>query len=262
MEYLFRDWADVLRRLNIAGHILLLLDYDGTLTPLVATPEQAVLAEDMRQLLRALNDRDSFSVGVISGRKLDEIQAIIGVPGIYYAGNHGLEMQGPKMHYFNPRSSQARSYLDRIYQDLEERLARLEGIILEDKNLSLSLHYRLVSQEQVQEVKEVFSRICEPYVIRNQVKITRGKKVLEVRPPVDCNKGQAVLALRDHFCAKDRLITIYIGDDQTDEDAFSVLKDSPDISILVGDGVRGSQARYFLEDVAEVKEFLARLMEL
>ncbi len=185
MKHLFEDWSGISEKLHSAGHILLLLDYDGTLTPIVATPEQAILAEDMRQLLRVLHNRDKFSIGIISGRKLDEIQRIIGLPDIYYAGNHGLEMQGPGLCYFNPQSAEARTYLTAILQALKERLAHIAGIMVENKGLSLSLHYRLAPEAHIKEVNDIFNQVCEPYVVKNQVKITRGKKVLEVRPPVD-----------------------------------------------------------------------------
>lgn len=262
MKYLFENWADVLGKLIPAPHILLLLDYDGSLTPIAATPAAAVLAEEVRLLLVTLDKNERVDIGIISGRKLDEIRDIIGVPEIYYAGNHGLEIQGSGLDYLNPECSRTLPYLNRIFQALDEKLGQLEGIILEDKGLSLSLHYRLVDSGRIAEVKEVFAKICDPYVSRNQVRITRGKKVLEVRPPVDWNKGQAVLTLKDFLTNGQKILTIYVGDDQTDEDAFSVLKCEPDISILVGDDNQDSQAKYFLRDVGEVREFLIRLTEL
>ncbi len=262
MKYLFENWADVRGALVSAQHILLLLDYDGTLTPIAATPGEAILADDMRLYLCALKKSDRFDIGIISGRKLDEIKDIIDIPEIYYAGNHGLKIQGPGLSYLNPECSNARPHLTRILQGLDEKLGRLEGVILEDKGLSLSLHYRLVDSDRVTEIKKMFDRICAPYVSRGQVKITHGKKVLEVRPPVDWDKGKAALMLKELLCSKQKTLTIYVGDDKTDEDAFFVLKDVPDISILVGGDNPDSQAKYFLQDTGEVGEFLVRLTEL
>jgi trehalose-phosphatase len=259
VEYLFKDYPYIFRQLVRAKRILLLLDYDGTLTPIAATPEKAVLDGSMRRLLMALAKQERFSIGIISGRKLSEVRDMVKVPGIYYAGNHGLEISGPDLDYLNPEGSAARPYLTRIYQALDDRLGGIDGLILEDKGLSLSLHYRLVEASQFPLISQVFDQVCEPYVAQGRIKVTRGKKVLEIRPPVNWNKGRAVMTLRGLKGGPSGLLTIYVGDDQTDEDAFSVLSTGPDISVLVGNADQDSQAKYFLNDVGEVRRFLLKL---
>ncbi len=258
MKHLFESWPEIQVKLRQAEKILLLSDYDGTLTPIVSTPQEALLAGEMREQLQTLSAGDNLKIGIISGRQLSDLKELVALEGIYYAGNHGLEIEGPGCFFIHPDCLRTRNCLIQIAKTLEERLAAIDGVIIEDKGLSLSLHYRLVKNDFVTQVKGIFYQVCRSYKIRKQIKVTYGKKVLEVRPPVGWDKGKAV-----HFLTQKALtggqnhLTLYLGDDQTDEDAFEALMENG-ISIRVGEN-QTSHAVYFLNSPAEVKEFLARL---
>lgn len=260
MKHLFLHLSEIQEKLEAASRVLLLLDYDGTLTPIVPSPEDALLDTDTRQILQSLAGNGRFVVGVISGRELSQTKELVGIPSLYYAGNHGLEMSGPNFVYTNPSGIHSRSVLNRIVHSLQEKLNPIEGVLLEDKGLTLAVHYRMVEGKAARrKVKRIFASICQPYLDQGYIHIAYGKKVMEIRPPVDWHKGQAVLLLKKHAGEGIPLCTIYIGDDLTDEDAFRVM--SPwDISVCVGTRKR-SEAGYFLKNPQEVKEFLYRLKE-
>ncbi len=240
--------------------ILLLIDFDGTLTPIVSTPKKALLKKSVRRILKSLSKRSGkFRVGVISGRKLADIKRLIGLNNIYYGGNHGLEITGPGIDFTHPSLKGFRPYQSRIKKDILSKTKGIKGVIVEDKGGSLSLHYRLVKQTRLKELKKIFDAACAPYIKSGKVARSSGKKVWEIRPPAAWNKGKAV----GRICASlketgKRILPIYMGDDKTDEDAFSFLKDRRSITIFVGER-RESMARYYLRSPAEVKIFLVRL---
>ena len=105
MQHLFQLWESFSSTIRAASHILLLSDYDGTLTPIVSRPEEAILSPEVREKVSALSKSPTFSVGIISGRSLSEIRALVGIEGIYYAGNHGLEIEGPGLKFINQTPS-------------------------------------------------------------------------------------------------------------------------------------------------------------
>ena len=261
MKHLFSVWAKVAPRLNRAKHVLLLLDYDGTLTPIVSRPELAILDNKMRNLLISLQDSGRFSIGIISGRRLTEVKKLVRVKGIYYGGNHGLEIEGPDIKFLHPSLSRFRPSLKQIKEALREKVKVVRGALLEDKGLTLSLHYRLVAGKEVEKLKSAFNKICAPYVKKGRAKVTAGKKVLELRPPIAWNKGKAVKAIGRIAKKPGRNLIIYLGDNRTDEDAFRVLK-GKGVSIYVGRPKASGQAAFFLRDTQEVGEFLSRLVKL
>ena len=98
MDYIFSQFSKI-KELLSNKFILLLLDYDGTLTPIVETPSKAIIHKDTRELLQKLSRSSYCKIGIISGRKLEDIKNIVGIDSIIYAGNHGLEIQGPKIKF-------------------------------------------------------------------------------------------------------------------------------------------------------------------
>ncbi len=265
MQYLFESWQDFAADIRAADHTLLLSDYDGTLTPIVSRPELAVLPSGVSEKIRALTGKPALSVGIVSGRSLAEIKKMVGIEGIYYAGNHGLEIEGPGLNYINPKAKAARLELKDIAGQLAERLGGTEGVIVEDKGLSLSLHYRLVKEGDLGRVEEVFRQIISPRVDEGKIRVTSGKKVWEVRPPIDWHKGKAVesiVAEARKVLGYEQILTIYLGDDTTDEDAFKVLQRPQGWGIFVGGENQSSSAAYFLKSTAEVETFMSRLLEM
>jgi len=262
VQHLFQSWESFSAGIRAASHVLFLSDYDGTLTPIVGRPDQAVLLPDTREKLRALAEKPAFSVGIISGRSLAELKSMVGIGGIYYGGNHGLEIEGPGLNYTNPAAEAAGEMVRELTRQLFDGLGGIEGVIIEDKGLSLSLHYRLVGKEMEWQVADIFHQITAPWLNDGKIRITSGKKVWEVKPPIDWHKGKAVeVIVREikDLPGLEQLLTIYLGDDTTDEDAFKVVRRPQGWSVFVGGESPESNADYFLVTTAEVEEFLYRL---
>lgn len=235
---------------------ILLFDYDGTLTPIVKRPELAVLPPDMRELLKSLIKR--FKVAIISGRSLADVKRLVGLKNIYYAGNHGFEISGPKTRLVRPAAKRARPTIAKICMELRRELAQIKGTVVEDKVLTASVHYRLVARRELRRLKNIFEKTIEPYINSGEIKVTSGKKVFEVRPNIEWDKGKAVLWIIDAIDPKKKFTPVYIGDDQTDEDAFFVLKNRG-ITVLVSKRRKKSHAKFYLKNIGEVKTFLRKL---
>ena len=258
MKNLFRHWDKLKEELS-NRYIMLFLDYDGTLTPIVSSPRKALISREAKGILNELSNSPKCKLAIISGRGLKDIINIIGLKGIIYSGNHGLEIKGPKIKFESIVSSRYKAVLEQIKNDLNKKLSSIEGAFVEDKGLSLGLHYRLVDKNNIPQVKTIFHEAVILYLVRNKIKIKTGKMVLEVRPPSEWDKGKVVLWLlaRQGFALKG-FVPIYIGDDKTDEDAFKVLRNKG-ITIFVGKP-KPSYAQYYLKDTNEVKEFLKRIL--
>ncbi|MBI2831063.1 MAG: trehalose-phosphatase [Chloroflexi bacterium] len=265
MEHLLSVWPGIAERLKGAGHICLLADYDGTLTPIVERPEVAYLPDNVRQLLESLSRQPGVTVGVISGRELADLKGRVTVDGIIYAGNHGLEIEGPGVKFTHAIAEETAPVIRLIHQLLERALRTVKGALVEDKGLTLSVHYRQVEADKTGEVKSIFERIVSGAQASGRIRVTRGKKVYEVRPAVAWDKGKAIKLVMKQ-CGKggrkSGIFPIYLGDDLTDEDAFRVIEAYGDgLSVFVGDEKQKTVARYFLKSPSEVAVFLGMLLE-
>lgn len=261
MQHLLAAWGEVAPRLRAARRVLLFSDYDGTLTPIVERPEQADLSLGARRLLQALAGQRRFTVGVISGRALSDLRLRVGIRGIIYAGNHGLEIEGPGLSFVNPLAEEVRPLFRLLHRVLSRALDRIPGVQVEDKGLTLSVHYRQVEDGEADEVKGIFERVVTTARSLGKLRTTSGKKVYEVRPAVAWDKGKAISLLLDRYGKSKGGIPVFLGDDLTDEDGFKVIEKVGGISIFVGEENRESVAPYFLRTPGEVEDFLGRLLE-
>ncbi len=234
------------------------LDYDGTLTPIVDTPEQAVLSDEMRAVVRRLGDR--CVTAIVSGRTRKDVQAHVRLDNVYYAGTHGFEIVGPVGSGIHHEVGQEfLPVMEELHRRLHRAIGNTPGLLLETKGYSLAVHYRLVQESAVARVESVVDGLMPDYPTLRK---THAKKVFEIRPQFDWNKGRAVqwiLAALDLDHAG--VAPLYLGDDTTDEDAF-VAVDGTGVGILVADEPRSTAARYRLEDDAEVALFLQRLIRV
>ena len=262
MKYLFSQFSQI-KELLSDKIILLLLDYDGTLTPIVKIPSKAIIHKDTKGLLQKLSRSPSCKIGIISGRKLEDIKNIVGIDGIIYAGNHGLEIKGPKIKFESQVSPRLKSIIRDIAMDMQKRLSGIKGAMIEDKGLTLSIHYRLVGKKDMPAFEKIIFEVTNPYLISDKIKVNSGKKVYEIKPPIKWDKGKIVLWLlaREQFISgvKD-VLPIYIGDDTTDEDAFKALK-RKGLTVFVGKP-GNSKANYYLKNTGEVVKFLRSISVL
>ena len=234
-----------------------LFDFDGTLSEIVDEPGAATLVNGAAEALRAL--AALYPVAVLSGRDLADIADRVAIPGLWYAGSHGFEILGPDgRHHSNETAAQTIPVLERAAAELTEALATTSGVSVEHKRYAVAVHYRNAAPEAAQVVTASVHNIGR----RNGLKVTSGRKVVELRPDVDCDKGRTLEWIIDQAAGRDSLLPVFIGDDLTDEDGFdAVLHDG--IGIVVRhteDGDRSTAARYCLDDPHRVREFIAKLI--
>lgn len=250
-------FAEIADRID-AKSVALFLDYDGTLTPIVDRPEQARLSEEMRAAIRALTRH--ATVAVVSGRDLQDVRALVALDGLFYAGSHGFDIAGPEGR--EQAFEEAREFLpvlDRAEKELHARLDGIRGALLERKRFSIAIHYREVAEGLVSGLE---ARIDEVLSHHPRLRKTAGKRIFDLQPKIDWHKGKAVQWLLGAL-GLDRadVLTCYIGDDVTDENAFAALQERG-IGIVVRDGSRPTKAAYALEHPDDVKAFLNELAHL
>lgn len=264
MTYLFSDRKKI-ERLFRNKFVYLFLDYDGTLTPISETPDRAATPKGTKSILNRLSKEPNIKVAVVSGRSLNDIRKKVGLAGnMIYVGNHGFEIKGPKINFKSPVPVRYRKDLEEIKKKLKRSLSGIKGAIIEDKWFSISLHYRLAAKKDIQRIKTEFYAATIVYEVRNSITVRTGKKMLEIRPPVEWDKGKVVLWLlaRRRFVLKNKkinLLPVYIGDDVTDEDAFGALKNRG-LTVRVGK-LKSSKALYYLKNTGEVTEFLKEILK-
>ena len=239
-------------------HILLLLDFDGTLSEIAPNPEAAVLCPGNKALLDGLVSHPKCTVGVISGRALDDVSQKVGVRGLVYAGNHGLEIDGPDLQYLHPDVEAALPAIARAAGEMHAALAPMPGAFVENKTLTLTVHYRLTPEEYHEAVASIFHDAAQPLVSAGVCRVTTAKSALELRPAVDWDKGRALLLIRSRSAPD--AFTIYIGDDATDEDAFRAAQDMAGAGVFVGPVDVDTNAHWRLDAPADVSRSLADLL--
>jgi trehalose 6-phosphate phosphatase len=232
------------------------LDYDGTLTPIVAHPEDAVLSVEMRETLRSLAAR--FTVVIISGRDQGVVRDFVNLKNLVYAGSHGFEITGANLNLQHPGGEEVLHDLYEAGKQLEEPLSSIPGTQIERKKYAVAIHYRNAPEWAEKPVGEIVESVQQKHT---NLRITGGKKVIELRPDIDWDKGRALSwLLKELNLDNPGILPLYIGDDLTDEDAFWALQ-GIGISILVGDHGESTVADYRLDSVDETRVFLNFLMD-
>ncbi|MGH7689160.1 MAG: trehalose-phosphatase, partial [Gemmatimonadaceae bacterium] len=197
------------------------LDYDGTLTPIVARPEDAKLSPQTRAALVQAARNPALDVVIVSGRSLDDVRKRVGVPGITYVGDHGFQIDGPGISLRHEGQEHYRAAIDAAARRLEA--LDISGAQVERKWATVSYHVRHVEAGERPDAEHRAEQILR----RLHLRVTHGKMVIEGRPPLDWHKGQAVLYVLMQRHGADwpsRARALYIGDDVTDEDAFQSLR--------------------------------------
>lgn len=256
--------------------VAVFLDYDGTLSPIVEDPDHAFMSDEMRSALRDVAKH--FPTAIITGRCRDKVFEFVQLPELYYAGSHGMDIMGPaeardsrkkdetkskeikgKIVSYQP-ASEYLPLMDEVCQALKERAKFYKGARVEHNKYCVTVHFRCVKEEIWNTLAEEVRCVLYEYP---GLSMTQGRKVLELRPSIEWDKGKALefllnaLGLENGSCVH----PLYIGDDRTDEDAFNVLKDKGyGCGILVSSFAKQTSAVYTLRSPSEVLDFLRRLV--
>lgn len=254
-------WSDIEAAAK-GKRIAVFSDYDGTLTPIVDQPDKAFMSEEMREAVRACARR--FPIAIISGRSREKVQNFVQIEELYYAGSHGLDIAGPRSGADSAMVHQpapwARELMNKIHDELVARIAGIEGASVEHNTYCVSVHYRLCV-DRWPEVEATVDAIVAPY---DNLHVTRGRKVFEVRPRVEWDKGRALMFLLEELgltgAGPPGTFALYLGDDNSDEDAFRALASSGlGAGILVATRAKPTAAKYTLPGPEQVREFLLRV---
>ncbi|MFS7914356.1 putative trehalose-phosphatase [Helianthus anomalus] len=259
--------------------IVIFLDYDGTLSPIVDDPDRAFMSADMRAAVKGV--AEYFPTTIISGRSRDKVHELVGLTELYYAGSHGMDImfplqdttsvhhssyvrstdkQGKEVNLFQP-AREFISMIDEVFRTLVDVTKDIPGAKVENHKFCTSVHYRNVDEKSWRTVAQLVHDVLKHYP---RLRLTHGRKVLEVRPVIDWDKGKAVEFLLESLglSNSDEVLPIYIGDDRTDEDAFKVLREgNRGYGILVSSIPKESKAFLSLRDTLEVAEFLKNLVK-
>jgi trehalose-phosphatase len=248
--------ADEVRRLAKGSHLLVLLDFDGTLCEFQAAREQVQLPESRRAVLERL--RQHATVGIVSGRRLGDVRSRCGLDGIVFAGLHGLEIEGLGARFVHPDLHAATVAVQEAASRLAESTAGLAGVFVEDKEASVVLHFREADADAQRDAIAAFASVAGPFVDREQLRVMRGSYMLELLPSIEWNKGNAVHWIADRVREHDGdPFIVYIGDDVTDQDAFAAIE-GDGLPIAASDRV---SANTRLDGPVAVERFLAALFD-
>ncbi len=205
----------------------------------MARPDLAILSDAMRAILSRLAAR--CSVAVISGRDLADVRRLVGLDNLVYAGSHGFDIAGPDgLRIEHEEGAAFSAAVQRATELLRPALTGIEGALVEPKRFAVAVHYRQVADVDVPQVEAAVDRAIAAVP---ELRKSGGKKVFELRPSFDWDKGKAVLWLLDALGQDDAdILPFYIGDDLTDEDAFRALS-GRGVTIYVGDAGAGDGGR-------------------
>jgi alpha,alpha-trehalase len=211
----------------------------------------------MRSTLKNLSE--TCYLAIISGRELSDVRKMVDIGNIYYAGSHGFEIAGPEDFYREKgRAQDMLPVLSRVEEELKSRIKKVTGAWVERKRYSVAVHFREVPSGKVSDVESIVKSTLKNH---KDLRLSRGKKIFELQPDVEWDKGHAVLWLMEMLGIRTtQFLPVYIGDDTTDEDVFSILG-SDGVGIIVHeDNSKDTFAHYKLSDPEEVRVFLEKLI--
>jgi trehalose 6-phosphate phosphatase len=231
--------------------LVLLFDYDGTLVPIVEHPSQAQLAAGTRQLLERLAGHPRLAVGILSGRMLDDLKAMVGLPGLHYAGNSGLELELNGARSTPPGATEASALIADLAAHLDKIAAQHAGAWVENKRLGLALHYRAVDRQQIPDLQARARQILQLFAAR--LRILDVAMAIEITPALGVTKGTAVRRMVAH--AGPGALPFYAGDDANDRDALEAATALGGLALGIGPRAP-SVAHHRLPDPAALMRFL------
>lgn len=258
MTQLWRILGELADRLETAASLLVVADYDGTLVRPATDPAAARLSPGVRQDLHTLAYSQHARVGVISARSLGDLRARVGLRGLIYAGCHGLEVEEHGFVFRHPDAQAQRPTLQALARTLTRRLAFVQDVRVEAKGLAVAVHYCGAAREVIGRVYGELERAIREHP--GTFKILRGNNAVEILPDVQWNNGECALWIRDRvsMTLPSPVLMLYIGDEGTDEIAFSALSGKA-LTVRVGSECVRTNAAYRLGSVREVHQLLLAL---
>ena len=255
-----RRAADAVRNGARDRHLLFLCDFDGTLVEFNPDPAAVRLPPHRRDLLQTICGRPATTLGIVSGRKLDDVRDRVALPApVCFAGLHGLEIQAGAEHFVHPDVKGDRDLLQRLAGTLADALHGLPGTFVENKNLSFVLHYRDAAAADSVRAVAIAENLVQPHVTAGSLRLMRGASMVEVLPNIDWHKGSAVQWILERVDADGRPVwPVYIGDDTTDEDAFRVVR-GRGLAIAASSRARGADLQ--VDGPGEVEALLRDLVD-
>ena len=258
MRSLWSAWPEIQKRLD-GKNIMLFLDFDGTLAPIVHRPADAKIPPRALAVLARLAQSPRVALGIVSGRSLRRLRRFVRLKKIHWIGSHGWEWSLPDDVHRTHASLREDRLLRQVAAQLRRELSSLPAIRMKLKAVGVVVHYRGAPLAQARAARALVARIVARHPSR--LRALAGKKVLEILPVGENNKGTAVRAAVARIRRRrDFPVLIYIGDDLTDESVFATMGPR-DIGIHVGRRVR-SRAKYFLPSPYQVFRFLQHLGRL
>jgi trehalose 6-phosphate phosphatase len=258
--------AEELRPRLSRSPLILMLDIDGTLAPLAARPEDAAVPEATRRVVRTLASKGDVHVALVTGRAAADGRRVAALDGVWVIGNHGIETTSPSGEAaVDPSAVPFRDVLAATAAELRPLVGTIPGVRVENKVWTLSIHYRLADPAVEPRLRKTLDEMGHKHGLR----MIRGKKIFELRPPIHIHKGTAVIGLSRRLVGPElRASLFYAGDDRTDEDAFRSLRSAAPhaVTVRVGgpadDQTAATAAEFTVPDEDALRELLEWLAVL
>ncbi len=248
----------ILQRLSSANALWLLLDYDGTLDQFAPTPEHILPNQQVIGLLRSLAANPRIRVGILSGRRLPDIEALVPVPAVVLAGTYGVEIRSPDGRRLNRLPpGEVRGALEGILQAWRTLTAGRPELFIEDKGYAVALHASRVPEPIATAIIEQARNLAFALMAGTDLVFLGGHRFLEAAPRI-ANKGAGVRFLVERFPLPGAM-PVYIGDDDKDESAFEAVRDLGGVPVLVASKPRPTAAEFRLESPTTVQTLLRRI---
>ncbi len=249
-------WVSALDRL------WLFLDYDGTLVEFTRTPDIIKPDANVIQLIKHLAEKNRLRVAIVSGRCMQDLQALLPVQGIFIASTYGIEIQTPEGDLVQREDyTQVRPYLDRLKPLWEEVIDGRKGYYLEDKGWSLALHARFAPEKDAVRVISAIQQTLDQELITDEYRLIKHKKFVEVSTAI-AHKGKTVSFLLNSF-PMEGAHQLYIGDDDNDAEAFQTIHSNGGVAISVAQYfgyIRSTGGDYVLKSPKAVRKWLENLL--
>lgn len=252
MTGFFEAWALLAEQLVKAERVLLMLDFDGTLAPIVARPEDAQMPTATQAALEALARLPAVTLAFVSGRAVSDVRRRVGIARAHYFGSHGRQRIKPGAACIEVDTVGAAA-VDEVCKKLAAALAGIPGFAVENKQVSAAAHYRNVAPRLHERVASTVRGVLEE---RPNLQVSAGKMVFDITPLDGMDKGVAATRL----LVEEGGPAFYFGDDTTDESAFAALRDDA-VTVFVGPCDANSAARYCVNDCDAVGRALKLILD-